>query len=283
MSKLVLGLAARQTPVLTYHAVAERVDPRFAPFAVTPAELGRQLAWLHDRGYHFFTVEAYARALQRPSALPERTVVLTFDDAFADFRSAALPLLHRYGAVATLYVPTAFVGGTSRWAEPRGEGDRALLGWDGLRAVRDAGMEIGGHAHTHRRMADLSDAEIGDEVAASKSVLEAELGVPISTFAYPFGDHDRRVRRAVRKAGYDAACEVRELPSTAADDPYALRRLLVLRGTSPTGFRALVERRAGPGRRLAREARAVAAALRDRLGRKADVRERPRPAGDPPT
>lgn len=267
MSRLVLGLSARQTPILTYHAVAERVDPRFAPYAVTPAELEQQLGWLRDRGYRFLTVADYARALQRSVALPERTVVLTFDDAFADFRAVALPLLQRYGAVATLYVPTAFVGGTSRWAEPRGEGARALLDWDGLRTVRDAGVEIGGHAHTHRRMAGLSDAEIVDEVGACKAALEAELDAGASTFAYPFGDHDRRVRRAVRDAGYDAACEVRELPSTSADDPYALRRLLVLRGTSPERFRALVERRAGPGRRLLREAKAVAAALRDRLGR----------------
>lgn len=257
---MVLGLTARQTPILTYHAVSSSVDPRFARYAVTPVELDAQLRWLREAGYETLSVSAYSRALHGERPLPERRVVLTFDDAFQDFATLAMPVLTRHGAGATLYVPTAFVGGRSAWADGRGEGRRPMMSWEQLRDAHAGGIEIGGHSHAHVRLSGLAREEVLHDVAWCKQLLELAIGSVVETFAYPFGDHDASVRAAVREAGYATACEVGDLPSTDADDRFALRRLIVPGGLSLERFRALVARRAGPLERIGR-------GLKSRVGR----------------
>lgn len=257
--------SGRQTPILAYHAVSESVHPRFARYAVTPRELDEQLAWLTSDGRSFLTVSEYADALARPAGPPARAVVLTFDDGFRDFLQAALPVLQRHGATATLFVPTAHIGGTSRWLHAQGEGARPLLDWSELDEVRRAGVEIGGHGHTHPQLDRLSPADALHEVSQCRSLLEERLNTRVRTFAYPFGYHHAAARRAVREAGYDSACEMRHLMSSAADDPYALRRLLVPRGISASRFRALVGTPQGPTRRAIREVREVGGLVLRRL------------------
>lgn len=255
-----LGFGGRGAPILAYHAVTDRVDPRYASMAVTPADFERQLAWLHSAGYVFLTTSAYVDAL-RNDALPELPVVLTFDDALRDVLERALPALLRHGATATMYVPTAHVGGTSRWAEKRGDGERPLLDWDGVREVAAAGVEIGGHGHSHRELDRLPPTVVRDEVLRCKAALDEATGTAARSFAYPYGRHRTHVRAAVRAAGFDSACEVRRLPSSPADDPYALRRMLVTGGMSDDAFAALVRYRPSRADRLTMEAKAFAARL----------------------
>src|SRR5258708_37232004 len=106
------------------------------------------MAYLHQHAYTAITVTQFIKARAHgasiSSTLPERPVVLTFDDGYADFFTEALPVLKRYGFVATLYVPTAFVGGTSRRLQPAGESARRMLTWDQLIEISASGVECGG-------------------------------------------------------------------------------------------------------------------------------------------
>ncbi len=102
-------------PILMYHSVSTTNNAKFSPFTVPPARFAEQMAYLSEQGYTPLTVTHYMQAAARGSMLPARPVVLTFDDGFEDFFTAALPVLQRYHFPATLYVATAFVGKTSRW------------------------------------------------------------------------------------------------------------------------------------------------------------------------
>jgi peptidoglycan/xylan/chitin deacetylase (PgdA/CDA1 family) len=253
-----------QTPILTYHAISDEVSERFARYAVRPDDLEAQVACLAEEGRSFLSVSRYADAIHRGEGI-ENAVVLTFDDGFHDFLTQALPILERYGATATLYVATAYLGATSRWLEDVGEGRRAMLSASEVREVAVAGIEIGGHSHTHRELDRLRPRELADEVSTCTRILEDTLGAPVRSFAYPFGYHHAGVRRAVREGGYASACEVGHLPSSPSDDPYALRRWIVPRGIGLADFRHLVHHRPNFAERGFRRVREIGAGVRRRL------------------
>ena len=98
-----------------------------------------------------------------------------------------------------------------------------MMRWDELRTLADEGHEIGSHSVSHALLPQVSDAQLRDELQASKAKLEAEVG-PVDTFCYPNGDHDARVRRFTREAGYRCAVSTTWGTNTPDTDPFALRR-----------------------------------------------------------
>jgi peptidoglycan/xylan/chitin deacetylase (PgdA/CDA1 family) len=101
------------------------------------------MAYLHRHAYTSMTVTQFVALAKRETEFPKRPVVLTFDDGFADFYLAALPVLGRCGFPATLYVATAFVNETSRWLDREGEAGRPMLNWQQLREISARGIECG--------------------------------------------------------------------------------------------------------------------------------------------
>src|SRR5512141_2037257 len=122
----------RQVPILMYHSLTERAQPRFRKFALAPALFTEQMTYLAQQGYTTLTISQYVSARKTGVALPESVVALTFDDGFADFYSEALPVLQQHGFVATLYIATAFVGNTSRFLRREDETARPMLTWSQL-------------------------------------------------------------------------------------------------------------------------------------------------------
>ncbi|HEX2910690.1 MAG TPA: polysaccharide deacetylase family protein [Chloroflexia bacterium] len=224
-------------PVLMYHSISSESSPKFKRFTVSKAHFENQIHFLQEQGYRALTVTQYTAALrQDPSRLPAKPLLITFDDGFADFYFKALPVLQKYNFNATLYVSTAYVGGTSTWLYPEGEGQRQMLGWEQLEEIVRAGIECGGHSHRHLQLDILPAQVVRDEVKTCKDLLESRLGQEISSFAYPYGYFNRTVKQIVKTAGYSSACAVRYSLNSAQADPFELNRLIV---TSDTGITEL--------------------------------------------
>ena len=219
-----------RTPVLMYHSIARRSSSAFRRYCVDPALFEEHMAALAARDYEALTVTELVDLRLSGREAPTRSVVVTFDDAFADFHHTALETLTRHGFTATLYVPTAYVGGTSRWLSPEGEGSRPVLSWSALAEVAAAGIDVGSHSCSHPQLDLLPPVALRAELEESRRMLEERLQRAVLSLAYPFGYHTARVRSAARAAGYRSACAVRDLSSTAADDPFALNRLTVPHG-----------------------------------------------------
>ena len=122
---------------------------------------------------------------------PGGRVALTFDDAYRDFATQALPILERHGLPATLFATAS----AERSELPDGTG-APLLALDELRGLADRGIEIGAHSVDHRDLTALDDDALERELGESRRVLEHHTGRPAHHFAYPFGFCDPRVRAA---------------------------------------------------------------------------------------
>jgi peptidoglycan/xylan/chitin deacetylase (PgdA/CDA1 family) len=212
-------------PVLLYHAVDADTDPRFAEWAVTPGAFAAHMDLVAASGRRAMTVSALVDA-----GMPSDAVAVTFDDGFADFHRHAWPALAERGLPATMYVTTGFVGATSDWLAGAGEGDRPLMDWDQIAEVAAAGIEIGGHGHTHVQLDVVSPATAVVEIARSRNLLAETVG-PVRTFAYPHGYHHRRVRRQVEDAGYDSACAVGDGLAQPGASRFAIPRVIVREDT----------------------------------------------------
>lgn len=226
-------------PILLYHSISEKAAPPFKRWAVHPELFEKHLKYLREQDYTPLTVTQFVD-LNRDTYLPERPVLVTFDDGFADFYTEALPLLQEYACPATLYITTAFVGHTSRWLAAQGEGDRPMLSWNQVRELPSRGVECGAHTCSHPQLDTLNLKGAREEVAGSKRALEQQLGQPVSSFAYPHGYHSSAVKKLVRQLGFTSACAVKHAMSNPADDPFALARIIVSADTNLVAFEGLL-------------------------------------------
>jgi peptidoglycan/xylan/chitin deacetylase (PgdA/CDA1 family) len=235
-----------QIPILMYHSIARSTNPKFMPIAVSPASFAAQMAYLHQHSYTPINVIRLVRLLLQGSALPERPVVITFDDGFADFFTDALPVLQQYNFTATLYITTGFVGRTSLWLRHEEEAQRPILTWSQISEINACGIECGGHSHSHPQLDTLSLTKARDEIVRCKELLEDHLGQPVNSFAYPYGYHSAATKRLVREAGYTSACAVGYAMSSMTSDHFALARLRVGADTSREAFATLLTRPTPP-------------------------------------
>lgn len=232
---------AKKVPILMYHSISQHATSKFRPFTVPPVLFADHMAYLYQHSYTPITVTQLIHARgQEGLALPAHPVVLTFDDGFADFFTDALPVLERYGFPATLYVTTAFIGGTSCWMRNEGEGNRPMLTWDQLTEISLSGIECGGHTHRHPQLDILPHAMAQNEIVYCKRLLEEHLGQDVLSFAYPHGYHSAAIQRLVREAGYTSACAVKYEMNAEPADPFALARLMVSAETSVNALAMLL-------------------------------------------
>lgn len=231
---------ARAVPVLMYHAVGDRPAASTYGLSVTPGAFAEQMGVLHERGFTPLTTRALADAWRTGGGLPVRPVLITFDDGYEGVHRHALPLLASYGFPATVFVSTAWLRG--RYDE--GRAPDAMLDWGQVRELASAGVEIGGHSHTHPQLDQLDGLRLGFEVRRCREIVAAELGTPPVSFAYPYGYSSRRVRDAVRAAGFTQSVAVGNDLARHRQGPHALRRMTVRRTTGIGEFAHLVEGRA---------------------------------------
>jgi peptidoglycan/xylan/chitin deacetylase (PgdA/CDA1 family) len=184
--------------------------------------------WEHRLSIHPDLLLRQVRALSR-----FRQVHVTFDDAF---RSAGtvFPDLERLGLPVQIFVCTkyALVGAPLTIPELAGDDPEQLatMNWDELREQAARGVAIGSHAVSHPHLTTLSEDDLRRELNESKEEIEDRLGRPCEDLAYPYGEHDQRVRAGARAAGYRRAYALRGSRS----DAYAAPRLdLYRRHTVP--------------------------------------------------
>jgi peptidoglycan/xylan/chitin deacetylase (PgdA/CDA1 family) len=205
----------RAVPILMYHVVG--TPPADAPFPalyVRRADFAGQLAWLRAHGYHGVSLRRVYDYWQRGYALPQRPVVLTFDDGYReDYTNVRRLLAQRHWpGVLNLAVQNVLDG---------------KLTVAQIRTLIANGWEIDAHTLTHPDLTTLGRRDLRREVAGSRAWIRRRFHVPVDFFCYPSGRYDARVVAAVRSAGFFAATMEGFRPASPRDGLLTLPRIRV--------------------------------------------------------
>lgn len=182
-------------PVLLYH----RVGYTGGPLCVTPERLSGDLSRLLGNGYSPITLQQFEDYIfKQKGSLPERPVLLTFDDGYRDNYEFAFPILQKYGAAATFFVITGMLG------------DSIRLSTEQIREMAKYRMSFGSHTINHQSLANLPLEKISLELNASKLALEDILGHEVTALAYPCGSYNQATIQVAQECGYLEAFTVRQ-------------------------------------------------------------------------
>ncbi len=204
--------------VLTYHSISSAGGPTSIPLST----FRMQMDALAERGFASLGCADFV-VWQQGGARDGRSVLITFDDAFADFAEAAHPVLRAHGFSALVFVPTGRVGGHEAWcgAHPA---PRALLDWDTIRALATEGVEFGGHGVSHEDLTRLAPEARRHEIDDCARALAERLGAAPTSFAAPYGRVDETVRADIART-YAVAFGTGLEHATRASDRYDVPRI----------------------------------------------------------
>lgn len=233
-----LGRALRLSgvPILTYHSI----DASGSLISVAPGAFETQMQYLRRHGFSTLSLREYVERLPLGGPPAGPAFVITFDDGFRNVHEIALPILRRLGFVATVFVPTDYVGRTASWRMRPGLPELPLMGWNELGELQAAGWEIQSHARSHPFLTSLTPADMAREMRESKETIEAKLGNTTDLFCYPYGDVDGQVVEILRDSGYRGAVGLEFGVNSRGHDPFRLRRVGSAHFDPPAKFEACV-------------------------------------------
>jgi peptidoglycan/xylan/chitin deacetylase (PgdA/CDA1 family) len=212
-----LDALMNSVPVLLYHRVGSEPDD----LTISIKRFKNDLEFLALEGYNTLSFEQLKRHLQDPLLpLPEKSILITFDDGYLDNYSNAFPLLKKYSMKASFYIITGMIGMNDR------------LSVANIKEMQAAGMDFGSHTVTHRPLAELSMKEVTTELKSSKADLEQIIGKTVEFIAYPCGSYSAETLKLVRQAGYIGGFSVK--PGFAMfDNRLTIKRLPIFHFDKP--------------------------------------------------
>lgn len=224
------GIPAASVPILYYHQV--KAPPggyagwsagrrrRFITYDVIPAAFAAQLDWLKEHGYTTILPRDLTDHWDYGTALPERSVIITFDDGSADWVSTVLPMLQARGMVAEFYLTLDAIA-------------HGNLTWTDIYSIAAAGNGIGAHDVHHVQLTAFGDGRpsaspdvMWAEVSEARTIIGQHIGVLPDSIAYVGGGFDATLERLVQQAGYTSARSIRR---GIAQDPTRRYELRVVR------------------------------------------------------
>ncbi len=204
--------AVTSAVVLMYHRFGE---DEYASTSVTMEQFEAHVAELTSGKYTVMPLSRIVSALKAGTLLPERTVALTIDDAYASVYDRAWPILKRAEMPFTLFVAT----------DPVDQGSSDFMTWDQILELKDSGLvEIGSQAVTHPHMPLKSDARNREELTLSANRLQEMTGIRPTLFAYPYGEASRDIMTLTQEQGYSAAFGQHSGVTNSTSDMFYLPR-----------------------------------------------------------
>lgn len=178
--------------ILVYHHV-DTATPEIT--SVTPERYREHLDYLEEHDFTVWPLPRLLEAAQQNEPIPDRTVAITFDDAYQSVYDEVFPLMQERDLPFTVFVPTDPIGGLDIY-----------LDWDELREMEAAGVTLANHGVNHEHMARARQDEGRDEwltrmeheIIAAQDKLEAEVDDPARIFAWPYGESSPAVEDLLR-------------------------------------------------------------------------------------
>lgn len=210
---VVLMHSSPGVPVLNYHQVEQKNGN---PLTLWPDQFEAQMAYLADEGYTTITIDEMMDALENGTPLPEKPVIITFDDGYADNYEYAYPILKKYGFKATIFLIYDFTNTYPNY-----------LTWEQINEMKESGLiHFESHTMTHANLAELTSVdELRHEIADSHDLLSEKLGYDMHYIAYPGGRVNAEIEEITRAAGYRGGFTVHYGLSTPEEGRYQMDRI----------------------------------------------------------
>lgn len=209
-------------PIVTWHKMGRRpLFGKFKSLYLHPSYFARQLEGLAAAGWRTISLSD----LKTLTVLPEKRLIMTFDDGFESVGRHALEPMRQCGFHAIQFIVAHRIGGRDEWDSGVRSKRERLMDAAAIRNWLAAGHEIGSHSLTHPRLTKISIAAAREEIVTSKKTLEDMFGIPVRHFCYPYGDWNIPVRDMVDEAGYETAVTTEFGVNTLPLEMLSLRRI----------------------------------------------------------
>lgn len=178
-------------PVLMYHSIAYE---KGNPIKMPKEQFETEMKYIKENGYTTLTLDELYDYFQNSIPVPDKSIVITLDDGYADNYTDAFPILKKYDLKATIFIITSTV-----------DKDPSYLTSEQMKEMESYGIKMASHTVTHKELNSLSYEEQYKELTGSKAFLENLLGRPINYIAYPSGKYNEDTVKAAKAAGYTMA------------------------------------------------------------------------------
>lgn len=185
----------QEVPILMYHYISvppEDADVYRIDLSVTPDKFLAQMQYLADNGHTPIDFYTLSRAIANQEPLPEKPVILTFDDGYLDNYENAYPILQAFGFVGNFFIPTEFID----------NGRVGYMDWQMIEEMAAAGHRFEPHARTHPDLRERENDFLIWEILGPQETLAAHIGYTPRYFSYPSGRYDANVLAMVERLDY---------------------------------------------------------------------------------
>ena len=220
-------------PILMYHYVSpipEDADDIRLDLTIEPDVFAAHMQYLVDAGYTTISLYELYEALTFGTTLPEKPVILTFDDGYIDHYEYVFPVLHRFGLMGTFFVITGRAD----------SGDPAYLRWNQIVEMAAAGMNMEAHTKTHLSLVGRDREFLIYELLGSQESLVSHQGADVRMLAYPAGHYDDLTIQIADELGFWLAVTTRPGMWHSTDERLELARIRVSGDTGVAGLAHLL-------------------------------------------
>lgn len=232
--KIVPAKGQLLVPILMYHYIRKNPHPKnkvWENLHVSPEQFAEQLKYLSDHGYHSITLDDLDASLNKGIQLPDKPIILTFDDGYISFYTSAFPLLKQYNMKAIEFIITKGVSAVPSY-----------LTWSQIEEMNQSPLiSFGAHTQHHPSLTQIQETKRKDEIIGSKNELESHLHKPVRWFAYPYGSFNNPVILDVQSAGFSGAVSTVYGAIQSKETLFTMPRIMVSGSFSLDDFARRIE------------------------------------------
>ena len=167
---------------------------KYPSTSVTIDQLNSHIEELTKEKYTIKSLDFIIDTILNDGDLPENTIGISVDDADKSFLEVGWPLFKKNNIPVTLFVTTGTISNNQKY-----------INWDQIRKLKEEGVVIGAHSHTHAHMPDISIEEVRNEIETSNKIFLKELGEIPTLFAFPYGETTDEIIELVKEYKFKVA------------------------------------------------------------------------------